>query len=187
MKTIIVKANEKKVIPILWIGKETELSYDIKLTGANSSVDFMGLLLGKENQSLSLSVRVEHKAAQTKSNVIIKSALTDNAKVEIDGLVKINQGSIGTNTWLAAHILLLSDKAKGKAIPSLEILENDIKAGHATTVGRINDLEIFYLMSRGLSHKKAKELIIQGFLREMIDKFPLLLSKKAEAALNIGL
>ncbi len=185
MKKIVIKANEEKIIPVLWVGNETELSYDIELIGVGAKITFLGLLLGKENQSLILKVKVAHLAPQTISKVIIKSALTDNAKVDIDGLVKIEPGAKGTNAWLAAHLLLLSEKAKGRAIPSLEILENDIKAGHATTVGRINDIEMFYLMSRGLSKKTARELIVSGFLQEMIDQFPNTLAKKAEKALMI--
>lgn len=180
MKNIVVKKNENLVLPLLWIGQETELSYDIKLVGNGASVKFLGLLLGKENQSLNLSIRVSHEAKNTKSDVIIKGALFDTAKVNIDGLTKIEKGAKGTNAWLGSHILLLSEKAKGKAVPSLEILENDIKAGHASTVGRIDDIEMFYLMSRGLSFEIAKKLIVNGFLQSMIQSFPKALAAKAE-------
>jgi Fe-S cluster assembly protein SufD len=179
MEEIIIKENEERIIPILWIGEETELSYSIKLQGRGASIKFIALLLGKENQSLTLKVTVDHMAEDTKSNVVIKSALSDTAKVDIDGLVKIEPGAKGTNAWLAAHLLLLSEKAKGRAIPSLEILENDIKAGHATTVGRINDMEMFYLQSRGLEKETAKRLIVEGFLQSMIAQFPKALAEKA--------
>jgi len=179
MKKIVIKKNEEKIIPILWVGKESELSYDIKLAGDGASIKFLGLLIGKENQSLNLSIRVDHIGKNTKSNVVIKGALFDTARVDIDGLTKIEKGAKGTNAWLGAHILLLSEKAKGKAVPSLEILENDIKAGHASTVGRINDLEMFYLMSRGLSKDIAKSMIVNGFLQSMVNEFPESLAKKA--------
>ncbi|SRR6266403_4453069 len=180
MEEIIIKKNQEVVLPILWIGEETELSYSIKLSERGASIKFLALLLGKENQSLILKVQVIHMAPETKSNVVIKSALSGTAKVDIDGLVKIEPGAKGTNAWLAAHLLLLSEKAKGRAVPSLEILENDIKAGHATTVGRINDMEMFYLMSRGLPKEAAKKLIVQGFLQSMIADFPKELAAKAE-------
>ncbi len=184
MNEIVVKKNEEVVLPILWTGEETELSYSIKLSQRGASIKFLALLLGKENQSLTLKVQVTHMAPDTKSNVVIKSALTDSAKVDIDGLVKIEPGAKGTNAWLAAHLLLLSEKAKGRAVPSLEILENDIKAGHATTVGRINDMEMFYLMSRGLSKETAKQLIVEGFLQSMIAEFSEALAKKAKTSIT---
>ena len=181
MQEIIVKENEELVLPALWIGEETELIYNITLAGKGASVKFLGLLLGKQDQGLKLKITVVHQAENTRSEVIIKSALCDTAHVFFDGLIKIEPGAKGTNAWLAAHLLLLSQKARGIAVPNLEILENDIKAGHAATVGRINDLELFYLMSRGLPEKKAKELIVEGFLQSIIQQFPNNLAKKVEA------
>jgi len=179
MNEIIVKENEELVVPILWTGEETELSYTITLAEKGASVKLLGLLIGHESQSLKLKVTVFHKAENTISDVIIKSALCDTSQIFFDGLIKIEKGAKGTNAWLAAHILLLSQKSKGIAVPNLEILENDIKAGHAATVGRINDLELFYLMSRGLPEEKAKQLIVDGFLQSIITQLPADLQKKA--------
>ncbi len=172
MNEIIVKENEQLVLPVLWTGEETELVYTILLQGKGASVTFLGLLLGNENQGLKLKITVTHRAENTTSNVIIKSALADASSVFFDGLIKIEKGAKGTSAWLGAHLLLLSEKSRGIAVPNLEILENDIKAGHAATVGRINDLELFYLMSRGLPEGKAKELIVEGFLESMLKEFP---------------
>jgi Fe-S cluster assembly protein SufD len=179
MEEIIVKKNEEKVLPVLWTGEEKELVYNIILAEKGASINFLGLLLGKEDQGLKLNIFVNHKAENTKSNVIIKSALRDSSSVFFDGLIKIEKGAKGTDAWLGAHLLLLSQKARGIAVPNLEILENDIKAGHAATVGRINDLELFYLMSRGLSEVTAKRLIVQGFLDSMINQFPKELVQRA--------
>jgi Fe-S cluster assembly protein SufD len=184
MNEIIVKENEELVLPALWIGDEKELTYSITLAGKGASVKFLGLLLGRESQSLKLKITVVHQAENTRSDVIIKSALKDTSSVYFDGLIKIEKGAKGTNAWLAAHLLLLSQKARGIAVPNLEILENDIKAGHAATVGRINDLELFYLMSRGLPEEKAKSLIVQGFLDSIINQFPEKLSEKARRILS---
>ena len=184
MEEIIVKENEELVLPALWTGEETELVYNILLAGKGASVKFLGLLLGHKNQGLKLKITVVHQAENTKSEVIIKSALRDTSSVFFDGLIKIEKGAKGTNAWLAAHLLLLSPKARGIAVPNLEILENDIKAGHAATVGRINELELFYLMSRGISEEKAKELIIRGFLESIINQFPQKLSEKANDNLH---
>ncbi len=184
MKNIVVKQNEELLYPILWTGKERELAYDITLSQPGSGIIFLALLLGKNEESLDIKVNVRHAAKNTKSEVIVKSALADSASVNFEGLVSIDPGAKGTAAWLAAHILLLSPKARGRAIPSLEILENDIKAGHATTVGRINALEVFYLMSRGISEPQAKQLIIQGYLQSLINRFPDEGKKSAEKELR---
>ncbi len=177
---IVVKENEELVLPILWIGDETELVYTIVLSGRGASVKLLGLLLGNEKQNLKFKITVHHRAENTKSEVIIKSALRDTSSVFFDGLIKIEKGAKGTNAWLAAHLLLLSSKARGIAVPNLEILENDIKAGHATTVGKINDLELFYLMSRGILEEKAKQLIVEGFLQSLLTEFPKELVEKVK-------
>jgi Fe-S cluster assembly protein SufD len=181
MNEIIVKENEKLVLPALWTGEEKELVYNISLAGKGASFKFLGLLLGHENQGLKLKITVFHQAENTNSEVIIKSALKDSSSVFFDGLIKIEKGAKGTNAWLAAHLLLLSQTSRGIAVPNLEIIENDIKAGHAATVGRINDLELFYLMSRGLTEESAKSLIVQGFLESIISEFPKELAEKARA------
>ncbi len=172
MEEIIVKQNQELIFPVIWTGKEKELLYSVRLSQRGAKITFLALLLGKNEESLDIKTTVIHDAEDTKSEVIIKSALNDYSYVNFEGLVKINHGAKKTNAWLAAHMLLLSKTARGRAIPSLEIIENDIKAGHATTVGRVNELEMFYLTSRGLSEKSAKQLLVQGFLQSIVDRFP---------------
>jgi Fe-S cluster assembly protein SufD len=169
---IIIKQNEELILPVVWIGKEKEINYDISLSGVGSSLTFLMLLLGEKTDKVIININVNHKTKETKSKVIIKGIINDSASIDFDGLVKIEKGSKGSNAWLEARLLLLSKKAKGRAVPALEILENDIKAGHATTVGKVSEQELFYLMSRGLSKTKARDMIIQGFLSGFLQEFP---------------
>ena len=169
---IIIKQNEELILPVVWIGKEKEINYDISLSGVGSSLTFLMLLLGEKTDKVKININVNHKTKETKSKVIIKGIINDSASIDFDGLVKIEKGSKGSNAWLEARLLLLSKKAKGRAVPALEILENDIKAGHATTVGKVSEQELFYLMSRGLSKTKARDMIIQGFLSGFLQEFP---------------
>jgi Fe-S cluster assembly protein SufD len=185
MVEIIVKEYDHLLFPVLWTGKEAELAFTISLVGRGAKITFLVLLLGKNNQSLQLKTTVYHKAKDTSSDIIVKGTLTDTASVNFEGLVKIEKGAKGTKAWLAAHILLLSKKARGRAIPSLEILENDIKAGHATTVGHIDNVQLFYLMSRGLSEITAKKLLIEGFLYNLLAQFPEKKRKQGEKELAI--
>lgn len=181
MKTnmINIRSSQTKLVPIFWDGKDKQLSYDINLLKPGASVSVLGLLLGNNENELEIKINITHNAPDTKSEVILKGALCDCSKVNFEGLVKIEKGAKKTNTWLAAHLLILSNQARGRAIPSLEILENDIKAGHATTVGKVNDLELFYLQSRGLSQQKAKKLIVNGFLSSILQKLPENIRKEA--------
>lgn len=172
MKNIILKENENLVLPVFWFGKEKEINYDIKLTGVNSNLTLLMLLLGKKEEEVKIQICITHQNKETKSKVIVKGIIRDSANIDFEGKVRIETGSKGSNAWLSANLLLLSDKAKGRAVPALEILENDVKAGHATTVGKVSDMDLFYLMSRGLSRIQARDLIIQGFLSGFLQTFP---------------
>lgn len=171
-KHIVIRQNQKKTIPIIWTGKENEFDYEIRLAGRGAEVLFPMLLLGDGTSNLIVKAKVIHESPDTKSRVIIKGALSDSSKVDFEGLVLIKHGAKKSNAWLAAHLLLLSDSAGGKAVPNLEILENDVKAGHASTIGKVSETELFYLMSRGLTREISTKLIVQGFLENLLGEFP---------------
>src|SRR5579859_6606423 len=107
-KKIIVKKNQEIVLPILWTGEKTQLTYTIKLVGVGAKIIVLALLLGKDTQKLDLKTSIYHQSPQTTSKIIVKGALNESASINFDGLVKIEPGAKGTNAWLAAHILLLS-------------------------------------------------------------------------------
>ncbi len=184
---ITLKENKELVLPILWTGNESQLSYNIRLAGNGAKITLSALLLGKNEDKLDLKIKIYHQKSNTKSNIIIKSALKDNADIKIDSLVKIEPLAKNSDTWFASNVLLLSDKAKIQVIPSLEIFEKDIKAGHAATIGRVNDQELFYLMSRGLSEKTAKSLIVQGFIESILNEFPYDMTNQVLKKLKITL
>ncbi|MGE5041942.1 MAG: SufB/SufD family protein [Candidatus Levyibacteriota bacterium] len=183
MKNIIIKKDEEKILPVVWTGGEEHIDYKILLSQPGASIILLMLFLGKKQHAGLVNVSVIHDSPQTKSKVLVKGILEDSASIDFNGLVKIQEKAKGSQAWLGAHLLLLSESAKGRAVPSLEILENDVKAGHATTVGRINDNQVFYLMSRGLSKKQARKLIIEGFVQQFLAEFPEEERKKARREL----
>lgn len=186
-KDILLTENQELVLPILWTGKETKLSYNILLSGNGAKITLLALLLGKDMSKLDLKINISHHKPGTKSKIIVKGVLDGSADINFNGLVKIEPGAKEADASLTANILLLSDKAKGQVIPGLEIMENNIKAGHAATIGRINEQELFYLMSRGLSEKTAKSLIVQGFIASILNQFPADMADQARKKLEITL
>jgi len=171
-KIINIKKDEKITIPFIWTGKEREINYDIRLSSTGASLTLLLLLLGKKDHNLKLRTRIVHECPETTSRVIVKGVLNDHSKVDFEGLVKIENGAKGTNAWLAAHLLLLSGEASGRAVPNLEILENDVRAGHASTIGKLSEEELFYLMTRGINRSRATRLLTAGFLTSLLDEFP---------------
>lgn len=165
-----IMPNQK--VYLVWYGDNDEINCNILLDIPHTGIDVYGVLLGHAEKAVQVNVNILHKAKDTRSNVILKGLLNDKSRVRFKGLTKIEKGAKQSNAWLSCYYLMLSKEARGQAIPSLEILENDVKAGHATTSGRMNEKELFYLQARGLSKEKAKALLIKGFIDDVLRYMP---------------
>ncbi len=168
----VIKAGEEKVIPFVWInGDETEVLISVKLLGNNSTAKIVGLFYGTGNSSIVFNTHVTHKGQRTKSLTTIRGVFKNHATFNNDGMIHIAKGAKGADGYFASKILLFDD-SKGRSVPSLEIDENDLKAGHASTIGRPDENQMFYLRSRGLSEQEAEKLIIRGFFNPLILQLP---------------
>lgn len=169
---IIVKKNQEKVVPFVWInGKEEKVLVDVRLAGEGAKVTIVGIFVGNKTSSVVFNTRVVHEARQTKSLTTLRGVFFDTALFNNDGMVRINKGAKNADGYFASKVLLFDD-AKGRSVPSLEIDENELKAGHASTVGRPDEQQMFYLQSRGLSEKEAERLIVSGFFEPVIRLLP---------------
>lgn len=165
--------NEEKILPFIWInGKETEINVDAKLIEDGASLHIVGIFLGTGEHRLTFNTRIVHDSPKTKSRITLRGVFKDNASFNNDGMVRINKGSRGADGYFASKILLF-DNARGRSVPSLEIDENELKAGHASTVGRPDEQQLFYLRSRGLTQEEAEDLIVSGFFEPIISSFPI--------------
>jgi Fe-S cluster assembly protein SufD len=141
-----------------------------ELNGAGAELKLIGLLIGKAKQQFNFDIDVIHKAKGTKSNLIVKNALFDESSVNFKGNIVIEKSAHLADAYLAHHTLLLSERAFAKSIPALEIMADDVKAGHAATMGKIDNDLIFYLMSRGISRESAIKIFIRGFFENLPDE-----------------
>lgn len=167
-----MKKNEEKVVPFVWInGSEQEVTIDARLMGNGARLKIVGIFFGSDNSSVVFNTNVVHEAPNTKSLTTIRGVFKGHASFNNDGLVRINKGAKNADGYFASKILLFDD-AKGRSVPSLEIDENELKAGHASTIGRPDEEQLFYLRSRGLSEKEAEELIVTGFFKPILTFLP---------------
>lgn len=177
---ITVGKNEEKIVPFVWIGGkflypevqtgEDEIIVHVNLVGEGAVLNLVGIFLGAAFSSVVFNTHVVHKAPHTKSLTTIRGVFKDKSSFSNDGMVRITKGAKGADGYFASKVLLFDD-AKGRSVPSLEIDENDLKAGHASTVGRPDENQLFYLRSRGLSEKEAETLIISGFFQQILQYF----------------
>ncbi|MBO9604736.1 MAG: SufD family Fe-S cluster assembly protein, partial [Paenibacillaceae bacterium] len=143
------------------------------LKGQGSNSDAKVICVGTEEQKLNLSTRAVHIGKHSSSDMITRAVMRDDATAIINGITKIEKGATGANGQQTEKVLMLSPKARGDANPILLIDEDDVKAGHAASVGQVNAEQIYYLMSRGISRDEATKLIIYGFLAPVVSEIPI--------------
>ncbi|RAP75476.1 Fe-S cluster assembly protein SufD [Paenibacillus montanisoli] len=143
----------------------------LKGKGANS--DAKVISIGTNSQQMSLTTGAVHFGRNTESSMVTRAVMKDQATAIINGITKIEKGATKSNGVQAEKVLMLSPKARGDANPILLIDEDDVKAGHAASVGQVNPEQVYYLMSRGISKKDAERLIIHGFLAPVVSEIPI--------------
>ena len=111
-----------------------------------------------------------HLSPNGKSRLTFKNALADEAKSIFSGLIKVENEAQQTNSYQTNRNLLLSNEAEADSMPGLEILANEVKCSHGATTSKIDDQELFYLLSRGIRRSVAERLIVLGFFEEVIEK-----------------
>ncbi|MBI2117791.1 SufD family Fe-S cluster assembly protein, partial [Candidatus Peregrinibacteria bacterium] len=135
-----------------------------------STIDWVFLAQGK--QQYDLSVQNIFHSSHGRGEVTVKGVASDHAHVGCHGAIVIGEGGGGTNTHLTQHVLMLDATTKVDAVPALEIKTNDVKASHSATVTKVSEDDLFYMTSRGLLPKEARQLYIDGFLGERIARIP---------------
>ena len=149
----------------------------VNFTAPGGDAELLGVYFADSGQYFENRMLVDHSVPNCRSNVLYKGALQGEKKNEARtcwvGDVLIRSNAQGTDTYETNNNLILTDGARADAIPNLEIETGEITgAGHAATVGRFDDIELFYLMSRGIPEAEARRLIIRGFFNEVIHRIP---------------
>lgn len=144
----------------------------VEFLAPNSSAELLGVYFATEGQHFEHRIHVDHGVPRAKSRVNFKGALAgDGAHTVWIGDVFIRSAAEGTDTYELNRNLLLSDGARADSVPNLEIETGEIVgAGHASTTGRFDDEQLFYLMSRGIKVEDARRLVVRGFFAEIISK-----------------
>jgi len=139
-------------------------TYSYTLSQEGSELEIIGRFWLKGKEKFDLHLTVIHAAPHTSAKISLKAVVEGRGVANLNGTVIIQKSAPQTDTFLEERVLLLSDQARATAIPNLEILNHDVKCSHAATIGRLDDEQLFYLMSRGLSKARATHLLAQGFL-----------------------
>lgn len=143
------------------------------LKGNGSTSDQKTIAVGSGSQKLNYTTQAKHFGKSSASQMITRAVMREEATAIINGITKIEKGATKADGQQTERVLMLSPKARGDANPILLIDEDDVTAGHAASVGQVNQEQIYYLMSRGISRTDAERLIIYGFLAPVVSDIPM--------------
>ena len=155
-------------------GRLVRTRVDNRLVGDRSSVQQVEIVFGSEQQLFDLTSYTTHIGKDTTGDLLSKAALLEGARTYMKGLITIERSANGTDSFLGEFGMNLSKQARSVAIPSLEIDQPDCRrAAHSSSVGPIDETQLFYLESRGIPPDEARKFIVLGFLEPVVARVPL--------------
>src|SRR5207244_10127467 len=142
----------------------------MRLLGEGARSDLLAVAVAMNEQEFDARTLQDHISPQTASDLLYKNALDDRARCTFGGLIRVEPHAHFTDAYQKVRNLLLSDDSEANSMPGLEILADNVRCTHGATSGQVNEDELFYLRSRGISTKVAQRLIVTGFLNEVIQR-----------------
>ena len=171
LSIICEKESQIECFFLDFIDNKTKSNVDIELNGEGAKATWKLASLARLKDNKEFDVTINHNVPKTYALSENYGIAKDESRLVFTGVSDIKNGSVGASTRQVAKIVLFDEKSKAKSMPILKISENDITASHATSVGTLNENEVFYLTSRGISEEMAKNLITLGYFNPIISRF----------------
>ena len=151
---------------------EADVYYDntTNILGDGSEANLKIVTLGVKEQKTYFNSEVVNQGLSSKGDILQHGVLLDRSHIVFNGVGFIVKGATGSNAYQSSRMLTLSSEAKADANPMLLIDENDVMAGHGASLGRIDEEQLYYLQSRGLTRKESSRLLVHGFLSPVISE-----------------
>ncbi|MDO8572127.1 MAG: SufD family Fe-S cluster assembly protein [bacterium] len=175
LNTSVIQVKSEASLTITGLfekGWQERQTLTIQLTGEHASVNLAFFILGSDAEAFPFDLRIIQSAQSTKVGSTLRSVLTGRAILDATGTLVIGRKAQKSSAFFSAGTLLRSLDAKAKVIPSLEILTDDIRARHAATIGKLDEGQLFYLQSRGLTYDEASLMLMSAFMAADVQKIP---------------
>ena len=150
----------------------TKTFSDLDLTGQGAEGRFSGFYFASERQHFDHDTQQNHLAPNTMSDLLYKGALVNQSRSVWQGMIYVAPEAQKTDGFQANRNLILSKKARADSIPGLEILADDVRCTHGATVGQLEELPVYYLMTRGFPREEAERMMIDGFFAPIMERIP---------------
>jgi Fe-S cluster assembly protein SufD len=144
---------------------------ETRLAGEGADARVTGAYATHGRQHIDFDTTQEHAAPNTTSDLAFRGVLQDRSSAVWKGNIIVDPGAQKTDAFQESRNLLISKRAHADAIPGLEIQANDVRCTHAAAVAQVDPEQLFYLRSRGLPEDVAKQLVIEGFLAALVERF----------------
>ena len=158
------------------VGLGSKLSHihqDVNLNGRAATAEVNGVTFASNRQKISYYTQQHHRQQGTHSDLLYKEVLRDDSRVIWRGMIKVDPAAQQTDGYQRSDALMLSRDARCDSIPGLEIEADDVRCTHGATTGRVDEEQIFYAQSRGISEKEAMHMIVEGFFQQVYDRIPI--------------
>lgn len=155
------------------LGGRLDLSFSgAVLNGRGGHCELSGFYLPQAGQHVCCTTLQDHRVGECTSNLLFKGALLDQAKTIFRGVVKVHRDAQKTDAYQTNNNLLLGDEARADSLPILEIEADDVRCSHGATLSTLDEEDLFYLRSRGLSLETARNMVINGFFEPVLEQIP---------------
>jgi len=164
---------------------------DVSVDGRGARSEILSTYLGNGTQVHDIRTLQDHVAPRTNSELLCQGAVAGTSRSVYSGLIRVHRGAVRSDARQTNHNLVLDEGAHADSVPNLDILENDVKCSHASTVGPIDEDQRYYIESRGVTPDVAEGLIVQGFFDDIVDRGPIpavtpLLKREVHARLDVA-
>lgn len=153
-------------------GEYARLAVESTMVGRGGSGEMRAVYFGEGSQMHDFRTLQDHVAPHTTSDLLFKGAVEDRSRAVYTGLIHIGKDAKGVNANQTNRNVKLSEHAWAESVPNLEIENNDVRCSHASAVGPVDEDQHFYLESRGVPPEVADQLIVLGFLDEVLEGLP---------------
>lgn len=141
---------------------------EVRLDRDGKEEQLVVVFAGRRDDQIDLDLSSIHRAPATKGRIAVRGILRERASARVRGLIKIEKKARGSEDFFEERTLLLGGEARVEVLPYLEIEADDVRASHSAATGVIDQDQLFYLRSRGLSEKQATDLLVAGFLDGLV-------------------
>jgi len=186
-RALVARQGRYRSLVVTLGGGVVRLAPDARLS-EGAEADFLGAAFADEGQRFEHRATVTHAEPFARSTLLYKAGLLGGSRNIFNGTLVISPGARGSDAAQTMRNLVLSRHAHAEANPFLEILNSDVRAAHAAATGRVDDLHLFYLQSRGIPREQARRLVVFGFFEEILEQVAVpAVRRRLEAALEAEL